>query len=73
MSVKEVDRATFDRWVDGLIENTRVIGVQAKQSKEERFEFRPLESAADLRLDYDVTIIPQIGRASCRERVCVGV
>ncbi len=43
------------RWVAALMRARRVIGVQARNG---RFEFAPLARAADLRLDYDVTILP---------------
>jgi sulfhydrogenase subunit beta (sulfur reductase) len=55
MSIKKVDLASLDKWVDGLIKKQKVIGVQAKG---ERFAFGPLTKAADLRLDYDVSILP---------------
>ena len=42
-------------FVDALIRTENVIGVQAKG---DRFDFAPLESAQDLRLDYDVTLQP---------------
>ncbi len=55
MTVKKLDKATFDKWVDACIEKQRVYGVQAKG---DRFAFGPLAKAVDLRLDYDVTILP---------------
>ena len=55
MSHKKIDAATLDSWVEGLVQDTRVLGVQAKG---DRFEFRPLKRAADLRLDYDVSLTP---------------
>ena len=55
MTVKVIQRAALDTWVSSLIQKQTVYGVQAK---EERFAFGPLEKAADLRLDYDVTILP---------------
>ena len=55
MSIKRLDKAAFDKWVEACIKKQRVYGVQAK---EDRFVFAPLASAADLRLDYDVTILP---------------
>lgn len=45
----------FAPFVDSLIGSTRVIGPVAKR---QRFVFAELESAGDLRLDYDVTILP---------------
>ncbi len=55
--MKLIGKADFSNFVDDLIENdTReVIGVQAKSNK---FAFDPLGSSEDLRLDYDVTILP---------------
>jgi len=50
-----IDQEALAHWVDTLIRDQMVYGVQ---SKEDRFAFDPLESAADLRLDYDVTILP---------------
>ncbi len=55
MSVKKVNREGLDAWVDGLIAHMPVVGVQAKDDK---FEFAPLGRAADLRLDYDVSLTP---------------
>jgi formate hydrogenlyase subunit 6/NADH:ubiquinone oxidoreductase subunit I len=55
MSVKKIAKDDFSSLVDALIKTERVIGVQAKG---DRFDFAPLESAADLRLDYDVTLQP---------------
>lgn len=55
MSMKKVDLITLGKWIDGLIQKQKVIGVQAK---EDRFAFGPLAKANNLRLDYDVTILP---------------
>jgi ferredoxin len=56
MTIKKLDKDAFRRFVETLIgSGTRVMGVQAKG---ERFAFGPLKSAEDLRLDYDVTILP---------------
>jgi len=55
MSVKNITKGDFVKFVDGLIKTTRTIGVQAKG---DRFDFAPLESAKNLRLDYDVTLQP---------------
>lgn len=55
MSVKKLDKAAFDAWVNTLAGERRVFGVQAKG---ERFAFQPLAKAGELRLDYDVTILP---------------
>jgi len=55
MSVKKLAKESFAKFVEALIGKENVIGVQAKG---ERFDFAPLESAKDLRLDYDVTLQP---------------
>ena len=55
MTIKKIDKAALDKWVSVCIESQRVFGVQAK---EDRFVFAPLANAGDLRLDYDVTILP---------------
>lgn len=55
MSVKKITKNGFASFVDALIQAESVIGVQAKG---DRFDFVPLESAKDLRLDYDVTLQP---------------
>ncbi|MCP4263447.1 MAG: Ni/Fe hydrogenase subunit beta [Planctomycetes bacterium] len=55
MTVKKLKKAAFDKWVEACIKKQQVYGVQAK---EDRFVFAPLANAEDLRLDYDVTILP---------------
>jgi ferredoxin len=55
MTIKKLDKAAFDKWISVCIESQRVFGVQAK---DDRFVFAPLANAEDLRLDYDVTILP---------------
>jgi ferredoxin len=55
MNIKKLDQKALDQWVTTLIEKQRVFGVQAKGSK---FIFDNLNKASDLRLDYDVTILP---------------
>jgi len=55
MTVKKITQGDFANFVDGLIRTQNVIGVQAKG---DRFDFAPLASAQDLRLDYDVTLQP---------------
>ncbi|MFC1965658.1 4Fe-4S dicluster domain-containing protein [Chloroflexota bacterium] len=55
MSAIKINAATLSSWIDSLIEKQKVIGVQAQG---DRFAFGPLARAADLRLDYDVTILP---------------
>jgi ferredoxin len=53
MNVKRIIKSAFTSFVDEIIGSRRVIGVQAKGDK---FDFDVLESARDLRLDYDRTI-----------------
>jgi len=55
MSLKKMSDAALNAWVDGLVARTRVIGIQ---TKDDRFDFRPLRRASDLRLDYDVSLTP---------------
>ena len=55
MTIKKLDQTAFDKWVDSCIEKQQVFGVQAR---EDRFVFAPLANSRDLRLDYDVTILP---------------
>ncbi len=55
MSTKKLNQAALESWVTSMIAAQRVFAVQAK---EERFTFAPLSQAQDLRLDYDVTILP---------------
>lgn len=55
MNTKRVTRELLDAWVNALMEEQTVYAVQAK---EDRFAFGALARASDLRLDYDVTILP---------------
>lgn len=55
MSIKIVDARGMSAWIDVLVAKHKIIGVQAQG---ERFAFAPLARAADLRLDYDVSILP---------------
>ena len=55
MSVKKLSKEGLNRLVDELIRECRVYGVQSKYG---RFDFDVLRSAEDLRLDYDVTLLP---------------
>ena len=55
MSMRKIDIGALNTWVNGFADKQKVIGVQAKG---DRFAFAPLMKAADLRLDYDVTILP---------------
>lgn len=55
--VKIISKNNFENFVDNLIkdEQFEVVGVQEKG---ERYAFDVLEKSGDLRLDYDVTILP---------------
>lgn len=55
MTAKLADQKIMDQWVTHMIDQQQVFGVQAKG---ERFAFGPLSKATELRLDYDVTILP---------------
>lgn len=55
MTVKAADIAAFDRWVDGLAREHRIMGPCARDN---RFLFGPVAKASELRLDCDVTILP---------------
>ncbi len=52
-----ISKDDFDNFVSALIKSKtwNVIGVKAKGT---RFAFGPLESASELKLDYDVTLLP---------------
>lgn len=55
--MKIIPKQDFDNFVNYLIsdDSYQVIGVKAKRDK---FQFAPLDSASELRLDYDVTLLP---------------
>ncbi len=55
MSAVYIEEREFAPFVDRLRQSTRVVGPVAKRQK---FVFDELGSAAELRLDYDVTILP---------------
>jgi len=56
MSIRKIYKDVFGSVVANIIaDDNDVVGVQAKADK---FAFAPLESAQDLRLDYDVTLLP---------------
>ncbi|MHB9004481.1 MAG: 4Fe-4S dicluster domain-containing protein [Coriobacteriia bacterium] len=50
-----IEARDFDACLESMIQATRVIGPVSKRGK---FVFGELDSAQDLRLDYDVTILP---------------
>ena len=55
--MRVISKEDFAEFVNTLIKDSslNVIGVK---SKDEKFAFGPLESASELRLDYDVTLLP---------------
>ena len=55
--MKALSKQKWLEFIDGMIEGDsgEVIGVKAKGN---RFHFSPLDTAADLRLDHDITILP---------------
>jgi ferredoxin len=55
MRTKKISKDAFKRFVDAVIKQQTVFGVCAKG---DRFDFDQLESANQLRLDYDVTLQP---------------
>jgi ferredoxin len=55
MAVKKINKQNFTAFVENLTAGVKVYGVQARG---DRFDFAPLLSAKDLRLDYDVTLQP---------------
>lgn len=55
MNLKKLSKNAFMNFINELLLTGRVEAVQAKGDK---FDFGPLESAKDLRLDYDVTLLP---------------
>ena len=55
MTVKKLTKDVFNGLVETIIKSQKVYGPQVKG---EKFDFAPLQSAQDLRLDYDVTLQP---------------
>lgn len=55
MKTRKISKQSFKELIAQLIPEILVIGVQAKGDK---FVYEELESADDLRLDYDVTLLP---------------
>ena len=58
MTMKVLEAPELKNFVEKLITNYPVYGVRSKSGAEQRFEFAELESPEELRLDYDVTILP---------------
>jgi ferredoxin len=56
MSIKKAAKSSVTQWVDALIAKQCVYGPVAKW-KDTRFSFEQLADAAELRLDYDVSIL----------------
>ncbi len=55
--MKIISKQGFSALVDALIQDDS-LDVQGVKAKGEKFVFGPLDSANELRLDYDVTILP---------------
>ena len=55
--MKIISKEDFQNFINALIkdDSLNVIGVKSRGNK---FAFAPLESAEELRLDYDVTLLP---------------
>lgn len=55
--MKIISKTDFDDFVNNLIkdDSLNVIGVKSRGNK---YAFAPLETANELRLDYDVTLLP---------------
>ena len=59
MSTKKLSKESFLDWVDFIISTEqKVYGVQVHEDKADRFEYAVLQKAEDLRIDYDVTMLP---------------
>ena len=56
MSKIKLAKKDFESLVDTLISETKVYGPMTEPNKPDRFNFEPLTSHVDLRLDYDVTL-----------------
>ena len=55
MSLRKIGESALNAWVSQMLEETSVVGPQVE---EDRFDFRPLSRAEQLRLDYDVSLTP---------------
>lgn len=55
MSLKVIDKQDMDSFVTSLMEEVEVVGPMAKDGK---FIFGPLEDYSQLRLDYNITLLP---------------
>jgi len=56
MKAKVIQKKDLGAWVDSLISKHNLIGAREKEAG--KFEFKKLGSAAELVLDYDVTVTP---------------
>ena len=55
--MKIISKEDFNKFVDALIQD-KELRVEGVKSKKEKFVFGSIESSKELRLDYDVTILP---------------
>jgi len=55
MTFRNIEKKNFSPFIDNLIKAMEVVGVREKV--EGKYEFAPLDSASELRLDYDVTVL----------------
>ncbi|GAF67855.1 unnamed protein product, partial [marine sediment metagenome] len=58
LATQVLDLPELGRFVERMLTDQPVMGVTIKEGTDNRFVFAPLRSAAELRLDYDVTILP---------------
>lgn len=56
MDTMKISKDRFEDWVSRLISDKRVFGIQQRDDKPDRYEFKPLKLPGNLRLDYDVAI-----------------
>ena len=55
MTLRTIEKKDFPPFIDNLIKAMEVVGVREKV--EGKYEFAPLDSASQLCLDYDVTVL----------------
>ena len=55
MTFRNIEKKNFPPFIDNLIKAMEVVGVREKV--EGKYEFAPLDSASQLCLDYDVTVL----------------
>jgi sulfhydrogenase subunit beta (sulfur reductase) len=55
MTFRTIEKKNFSPFIENLIQAMEVVGVREKV--EGKYEFTPLESPSQLRLDYDVTLL----------------